>query len=75
MENMSDQSNPNRITINIGPNDSKLLTNLSERTEQNKTDVMIRGLRAYDILIEAKENDAKIALRYPDGREEIIRFL
>lgn len=64
-----------RLTVNLTPKSDAALTNLAERTDLNRTDLVNRALQLYDYVDKATEAGHQLMLRRPDGQLDRIKLL
>lgn len=64
-----------RLTVNLTPKSDAALTNLANRTDLNRTDLVNRALQLYDYVDKATEAGMQLMLRGPDGQLDLIKIL
>lgn len=64
-----------RVTVNLDRRGAESLDRISEATGYNNTDVTNRAYALYATYEDARADGAELVLRYPDGREIVIRIL
>lgn len=64
-----------RLTVNLTPKSDTALTNLAERTDLNRTDLVNRALQLYDYVDKATDAGHQLLLLKPDGETVRIKLL
>ena len=64
-----------RLNLDMSADVTERMAWLCEQTDGNRSDVIRKGLRIYELMLRELGEGGEVVIRYPCGKEKVVLFV